>query len=78
MLVLLERFLGSLLAQQELGLGGRLHLKCHVLPPDQLMGSGAPGRDFEITEANRAPVEEIQSSVGILLREQGESEQNQL
>lgn len=42
------------------------------------MGSGAPGRDFEINEANRAPVQEVQSSVGILLREQGESEQNQL
>lgn len=42
------------------------------------MGLGAPGRDFEITEADRAPVQEIQSSFRILLREQGESEQNQL
>lgn len=42
------------------------------------MGWGAPGRAFEITEANRASMQGSQSSAAILPGERGEAEQSQL
>lgn len=76
--VLSERLLGSLRSEQDWGCGGRLRLKCRVLPPEELRGGRPPGGGCSWNHRGKQSPPCNKTVFGVSWEKQEESEQNQL